>query len=76
MLEHQRCQELQVLKKRNNMCEIKSILKKAIDKNLQDVEKLSNLFDDKQLWNDQDVINWQDKLNEVSIKYNKDESNS
>jgi hypothetical protein len=58
------------------MCEIKSILKKAIDKNLQDVEKLSNLFDDKQLWNDQDVINWQDKLNEVSIKYNKDESNS
>lgn len=58
------------------MCEIKSILKKVIDKNLQDVEKLSNLFDDKQLWNDQDVINWQDKLNEVSIKYNKDESNS
>ena len=58
------------------MCEIKSILKKVIDKNLQDVEKLSNLFDDKQLWNDQDVISWQDKLNEVSIKYNKDESNS
>ena len=54
-----------------NMCEIGTALKKAIDKNLKDVHKLSNIFDDKQLWNEQQVIDWQDKLNEVSVKYNK-----
>lgn len=53
------------------MCEIGTALKKAIDKNLKDVHKLSNIFDDKQLWNEQQVIDWQDKLNEVSVKYNK-----
>lgn len=56
------------------MCEIGVTLKKAIDKNLKDVQELSTIFDDKQLWNEQQVIEWQDKLNEVSIKYNKDES--
>lgn len=58
------------------MCEISSALKRKIDKSLEDVRKLSNIFDDKQLWNDQKVIDWQDELNYISIKYNKDESST
>lgn len=50
-----------------------SLIHKMVDLNKDFTILVSLVADFYQLWNEQYIINWQDLLNKVSIKYNKDE---
>lgn len=52
-----------------NKDEMIELFKEVLEANAQNVEMLGDLIKELHLENDQDVLNWADRINEVSVSF-------